>query len=194
NQFGRGRVPMQQSRIDPASFRKASVMTGAHPVSPSRESFHPTDRQVSPGSIPSRANNQHFFTSNARGGASVQTEHGVNNFNRGGTPTNGQAQQNTARPGFHSFGQANSGNPNPGNRPGGFGAGGNAVGSMNRGPVSEQMSRPSQSTNQGQRGFSPPSSQQSQPVQSSRPNWHTFTPPSGQQGQSNGGGRTFERQ
>jgi hypothetical protein len=195
NQFGRGRVPMQQSKIDPASFRKASVMTGANPVSPSRESFHPTDRQVNPSSIPSRANsNQHFFSSNARQGASVQAEHGVNNFNRGGNPTSGPAQQNTARPGFHSFGQANSGNANPGNRPGGFGSGGNASGSVNRGSASEQTSKPSQSPNQVQRGFSPPSSQQGQSIQSSRPNWHTFTPPSGQQTQSNRGARTFEMQ
>jgi hypothetical protein len=173
--FGHGRVSMQQSRIDPGSFRQASMMTGAHPVSPSRESFHPTDRQVSPNSIPSRANsNQHFFSSNARQGASVQAEHGGNNFSRGGGPTNGQAQQNTARPGFNSFGQADKGN-------------------ANRGPASEQMSRQPQSSNQGQRGFTPPSSQQSQSIQSSRPGWRTFTPPSGQQNQSNGG-RTFEAQ
>ena len=48
NEFGSGRVPMQQSRIDAGSFRQASVMTGANPVSPSRESFRPTDRQVEP--------------------------------------------------------------------------------------------------------------------------------------------------
>ena len=197
--FGHGRVPMQQSRIDAGTFRQASVMTGAHPVSPSRESFRPTDRQVSPSSIPSHANtNQHFFSNNARQGGSVQAQHGANNFNHGGNPASGQAQQNTARPGFHSFGQANSGNPNPGNRSGGFGASGNVGGSVNRGPVSEQMSRPSQSPNQtpnqAQRGFSPPSHQQGQSIQSSRPNWHTFTPPSGQQSHSNGGGRTVEGQ
>jgi len=194
NQFGHGRVPMQQSRIDAGSFRKASIMTGANPVSPSRESFHPTDRQASPGSIPNRANSsQHFFSSNARQGASVQAGHGVNSFNRGGNPTSGQAQQNTARPGFHSFGQANSGNPNPSNRPGGFGAGGNTGGKVNQGPASNQNSGSPQSPNQGQRGFSPPSSHQGQPIQSSRPNWRTFTPPSGQPTQSNGG-RTFEGQ
>lgn len=175
NQFGRGRVSMQQSRIDPASFRKASVMTGANPVSPSRESFHPTDRQVSPSSIPNRASsNQHFFSSNARQGASVQVEHGGNNFNRGGNATNGQPAQNTARPGINGFGQTNNGN-------------------VNRGPASEQMSRQPQSSNQGQRSFTPPSSQQGQSIQSSRPGWRTFTPPSGQQNQSNGG-RTFESQ
>jgi hypothetical protein len=174
NQFGRGRVPTQQSRLDPASFRKASLMTGANPVSPSRESFRPTDRQVNPGSIPSRANNnQRFFSSNARQGASVQNGRGVNNFNRGGNPSGGQVQQNTARPGFNGFGQTNNGNGNRGN-------------------AAELSSRPTPSTNSGQRGFTSPSSQQSQSIQSSRPGWHTFTPPSGQS-QSNGG-RTFEGQ
>jgi len=194
NEFGHARVPMQQSRIDAGTFRKASVMTGANPVSPSRESFHPTDRQVSPGSIPNRANsNQHFFSSSARQGASVQAEHGVNNFNRGGNPTSGQPQQNTARPGFQSFGPANSGNTNPGNRPGGVGTGGNAVGRVNQGPAPDQNSKLPQSPNQGQRGFTPPSAQQGQSIQSSRPNWHTFTPPSGQAIQPNGS-RTFEGQ
>src|SRR6266436_391730 len=174
-EFGHGRVPMQQSRVDAGSFRQASMMTGAHPVSPSRESFRPTDRQVNPSSIPNRASsNQHFFSSNARQGASVQAEHGGNNFNRGGNPTNGQPQQNTTRPGFNGFGQTNNGN-------------------VNRGSASEQMSRQPKSSNQGQRGFTPPSSQQGQSIQSSRPGWRTFTPPSGQQNQSNGG-RKFESQ
>jgi hypothetical protein len=194
NQFGRDRVPMQQSRIDPASFQKASVLTGAHPVSPSHESFHPTDRQANPSSIPNRASgNQHFFSSTARQNTPVQTGRTETNFNRGGTPGGNQTQQNPVRPGFHSFGQTNSGNANPGSRPGGFRAGENATGNVNRGPTSEQFSRPSQSPNQGQRGFTPPSSQQSPPNQSSRPSWRAPTPPSGQQMQSNGG-RTFEGQ
>ncbi len=46
NQFGRGRVPMQQSRIDPGTFRQASLMTGANPVSPSRRKL-PLDRPAS---------------------------------------------------------------------------------------------------------------------------------------------------
>ena len=88
NEFGHGRVPMQQSRIDAGSFRQASVMTGANPVSPSRESFHPTDRQVNPGSIPNRASsNQHFFSSTARQNTSFQSGRGASDFNRGGSPT-----------------------------------------------------------------------------------------------------------
>jgi hypothetical protein len=175
NEFGHGRVPMRQSRIDAGSFRQASVMTGANPVSPSRESFHPTDRQVNPSSIPSRANgNQRFFSNNGRQGGPVQAEHGSNTFNRGGVPTNSQAQQNTARPGFNGFGQANNGN-------------------ANRGSAPEQSSRPVSSPNPGQRGFNAPPAQQSQSIQSSRSGWRTFTPPGGSQIHSNGG-RTFEGQ
>jgi hypothetical protein len=175
NQFGRGRVPMQQSRIDPGSLRQASVMTGANPVSPSRESFRPTDRQASPSSIPSRSNgNQHFFSSTARQNAPVQAGRGASDFNRGQTRTSGPVQQNTGRPGFNSLGQANNGN-------------------VNRAPASGHSSGPVSSPNAGQRGFTPPSSQQSQSIQSSRPGWRTFTPPGGSQTPSNGG-RTFAGQ
>jgi hypothetical protein len=154
NEFGHGRVPTQQSRIDAGSFRQASLMTGTHPVSPSRESFRPTDRQVNPNSIPNRAgSNQHFFSSNGRQNTSFQGGHNDSNFNRGG------------------------GTP----------------GNTNRGPVNGESSRPPQSSNQGQRGFTPPTSQQSQSIQSSRPGWRTFTPPGGRQTQPNGG-RTFESQ
>lgn len=163
-EFGRGRVSMQQSRIDPGTFRKASVMTGANPVSPSRESFQSTNRQANPRSIPNRStSNQRFFSSNARSNASFQSGNRAGSFNRGGNFGNAPAPQNSERPGWRGFGQAN-------------------VGNVNRGPAP--------STNSGQRGFSEPSSRQSQSIQSSRPGWRTFTPPSGQP-QSNGG-RTFE--
>jgi hypothetical protein len=174
NQFGRGRVPLQQSKIDAGSFRQASVMTGANPVSPSRESFHPTDRQASPGSIPTRVNNnQRFFSGNAGQTSSVQSGHGVNNSNRGGNPSSGQVQQNSPRPGFNGLGQTNNGN-------------------VNQGPAAVQPSRPMSSPNAGPRASTPPPSQPPQSIQSSRPGWHTFTPPSGQP-QSNDG-RRFEGQ
>ena len=54
DQFGRGRVPAQQARVDEGSFRQASMLTGRNPVAPSRESFHASDRQVSAGAIPRR--------------------------------------------------------------------------------------------------------------------------------------------
>jgi len=194
-QFGRDRVPMQQSRIDAASFHQASVMTGAHPVSPSHESFHPTNQQVSPASIPNRAsNNQRFFSSNARSSAPVQAGNGASNSNHGTNGATGQTQPNAPRPGFHSFGPTNSSNASPGNRPGGFGASGNASGNVNRNPAPQQMARPSQSPNQGQHTFTPPTSQPNQSIQSSRPGWRTFTPPStppSRQPQSSGGGRSF---
>jgi hypothetical protein len=108
DRFGRDRVPMQQSRIEPGDFRKASVMTGANPVSPSRESFHPTDRPVSPNSIPSRGiNNQRFFSSNnARVSPSYQGANGAGNFSRGGnvgpSPRENQSMQ-SSRPGWRTF-------------------------------------------------------------------------------------------
>jgi hypothetical protein len=84
DQFGRGRVPMQQSRVDAGSFRQASMITGANPVSPSRESFHPTDRQVSQGAIPRAAlSNQRFFSSNARAGGYAQAGSSQGTYNRG---------------------------------------------------------------------------------------------------------------
>jgi hypothetical protein len=166
-------VPMKQSRVDAGTFRQASVMTGANPVSPSRESFRPSDRAVNTSALPSRANsNPRFFSTNTNGNAhqntSVQGERGAANFNRGVNSANTNSvnrlgnprQQNSGRLGpqgpsqtAHSFGEANSGNVNR----------------VNRGPSAQ------------------PPSQGPRSIQSSRPGWHTFTPPSGQQAQPNGG-------
>ncbi len=167
--FGRGRVPQRQSRIDAGSFRQASMMTGANPVSPSRESYRASDRQPNPGSIPNRGvTNQRFFNGNARANGSFQGNNGGGNSNRGGGNFgNNAGPQNAGRTGSAGFDQSNTGR-------------------VNRGPESSQ--------NPGQRGYTQaPSQQQSQPIQSSRPGWRTFTPPSGQQGSSNGG-RGFENQ
>ena len=218
DQFGRGRVPAHQQRFDAGSFRQASMMTGANPVSPSRESFRPSDRQVSPSAIPNRAAaNQRFFSGNARQGVQGQAERGQSGFNRGGNPSGGQPQQNNARPGFRSFGSNNSGNVNPGSRQDGLnprgnqaqqntarpvpeqsgqgprGFGSNNSGNMNRAPAPEQMGRPSEGNTRGQREYAPPSPQQAPSNQSSRPDWRTINPPS-RESQPNGGGRTFEGQ
>lgn len=84
NEFGHNRVPMQQSRIDAGTFRQASVMTGANPVSPSHESFQSTSRQVNPGSIPNRAvSSQHFFSGTARQSTSFQAGRNTSAFNGG---------------------------------------------------------------------------------------------------------------
>ena len=113
SEFGRGRVSMQQSRIDAGSFRQASMMTGANPVSPSRQSFQSTDRQVNPGSIPNRASsNQHFFSSNARSNTSVQAGRGASDFNRGGNPASntnrGFASGQASNQGARSFNSSSS--------------------------------------------------------------------------------------
>ena len=100
NQFGHGRVSMQQSRIDAGSFRQASVMTGANPVSPSRESFQSTNRQVSPSAIPNRSmSSQRFFSSStARQNTSVQGGRGATDLNRGGNPGGGMNHGPTSGP------------------------------------------------------------------------------------------------
>jgi FecR protein len=195
DRFGRERVPTHQERFDAGSMRQASVITGGHPVSPSRESFRPSDRQVSPASIPTRAGaNQRFF-SNVRQGGSPQGASVQGGFNRGGNPAVSQPQQNAARP------------VNPGNQQGMVNPGGNQLqqnaqrpgfrtfssngsGNMNRGPVSEQSARPSQSNMQGPRGFVPPASQQAPASPSTRPGWRPFSPPASSP-QPEAGGRNF---
>ena len=84
DQFGRGRVPAQQARVDAGSFRQASMITGSNPVSPSRESFHSTDRQASAASIPRAASsNQHFYSSTTRQGATGQAPGAQAGYSRG---------------------------------------------------------------------------------------------------------------
>lgn len=157
NEFGRARVPMQQSRIDPGRFRQASLMTGASPVSPARQSFQPTDRQVNSRSLPTRSNNQRFFSGTARSNTSFQGGANTGNLNRGDNSNRGgnfnrPPQQNEGRPGPNGFGQ-----PNNNNAP------------MNRGSVSQ----PSPSRAQT------PSQTPSQTIESSRPGWRPFRPPTG---------------
>lgn len=114
NQFGRGAVPAQQQRFDSASLRQASVMTGANPVSPSRASFNSTNRQVSPGAIPNRANsNQRFFSSSARTGT-PQAGRAQAGFNRGG---NSAASSPAARPSMENT-QGQRSFTSPASRPG----------------------------------------------------------------------------
>jgi hypothetical protein len=132
SQFGHDRVPMQQSRIEASTFRQASALTGANPVTPSRESYRPAGRQANPRSIPSRSpSSQHFFSSNSRANATAQASGG--NFNRGGN-LSGNPAQSTAR----GFGPENSA-------------------SVNRGSASAQSSQSIQSSRPGWRTFTPPS-------------------------------------
>jgi len=146
NRFGNGRVSMQQSRIDPGTFRKASVMTGASPITPSRTSFNSTDRGANPRSIPSRTiSNQRFF-SNARQNGFAQAGNGGENLNRSGNA--------------------------PGNANGAFGNGQTTrpLQSTNQGqrglpPPTPQQGQSIQSSRPGWRTFTPPSGQ---PTQSNR--------------------------
>ena len=101
DQFGRGRVPAQQQRFNEGSFRQASVMTGSLPVTPSRESFRPTDRQVNATALPNRTSaNQRFFGGSSQG-ATPQAGRGQFGSNRGGNP--GASGQTSARPGWRTF-------------------------------------------------------------------------------------------
>jgi len=140
DQFGRGRVPAQQARVDAASFHEASMITGRSPISPSRQSFQPTDRQASPSSIPNRSTgSQHFFSSSARSNGSFQGGNNAGNFNRGGVNSSNQS----SRPGWQSFNRP-SGQQQPNGGARGFENQGGAQGRPNYSQPS-QSSRPTES-------------------------------------------------
>ena len=143
NQFGNARVSMQQSRIDASSFRQASVMTGANPVAPSRNSFNPTDRRANPSSIPSRASgSQHFFSSSERQNTLIRSGSNPSNFSRGANPGAG------ATGGASGQMPRDSQSPNQGQR--GFNA------------PSTQQGQSIQSSRSGWHTFTPPSGQGTQ--------------------------------
>jgi hypothetical protein len=120
---------MQQQRLDAASFRQANVITGGHPVSPSRESFRPSDRQVSPRAIPNRAvTSQRFFGGSRQGGSysygsnrgayagsnaqSARPSMGNSQTQRGYNQTAPQGPSNqSGRPGWRSFNGPSQNNP-----------------------------------------------------------------------------------
>jgi hypothetical protein len=60
NQFGRGRVAVNQRGVDAAQFRQAGLLTGAVPVTPTRESLRVSDRAVNPSTM--HDGNRNFFT------------------------------------------------------------------------------------------------------------------------------------
>ena len=153
--FGHASVPGHQVGLDSRALRQASVITSGHPVTPTRESFRPSDRSVNPAAIPTRAATNQRFYSTARAGVAPQGQTAQGGFNRGGNPAVNQPQQNAGRGGPSGFG------PN------------NNSGSANRGTVAAPPNV------QSSRGFAPPpSSQQSQSNQSARPGWHSFSAPS----------------
>ena len=171
-EFGRARVPTQQSRIDVAALQKASVITAGHPVTPSNESFRPSDRQVKPGAVPVQAANQRFFNNSRQVGA----PQGQGGFNRGGNPVANQPQQNAARPGLPN----NAGSSSPATRPVVPNPGGNQPQQNAARPGFHSFSPPSSSgnVNPGTRPTGPnPGGNQPQ-QNAARPGFHSFSPPS----------------
>jgi hypothetical protein len=192
-EFGHGRVPTQQQRVDAASFRQAGVMTGASPFHPTNESFRSTDRSVNPASIPNHsAESQRFFSragsSNGSpmirqqgnsGAQTVQPQRTEGGFNRGGNTGMNQPQQGVGRPAWRDFGSGNA---------------------EAHGSAPTQGRGMNSSNQQGQRPFTPPASQQApsnQPSESTRPGWRTFNSPSQPSQPSapaSNGNRNFDRQ
>ena len=183
DQFGRGAVPQHQQKFDAGTLRNASMMTGAHPVTPSHESFQSTNRQVSSGAIPNRGNtNQRFYSSNSPQSMARQAGNSQGSFNRGNSPAGSQSPQSMARPGFHSFG---SGNVNRGSV-----AGQNNAQPQVHSQSQQHVFTPPANPQSQLRGFTPPAQQQQQ---SSRPAFRPFTPPSNQS-QPGGASRPYQGQ
>jgi hypothetical protein len=115
NEFGRGAVSMHQEAISEASFRQASAMAGRMPVSPSRESFSPSNREPSASTIRngSAAGSQRFFSSSRgsegagagfRGSSSSGFSNNAGRSVQGGT----QGGWNRFTPPSHSASQSQS--------------------------------------------------------------------------------------
>jgi uncharacterized protein DUF6600/FecR-like protein len=131
SQFGRGRVPVRQTGIEASTFRQTRMMTGVNPVTPSRQSFQSTDRQVNPRSVPSTpVSNQRFFSSN---NARLTGPAQAGGVNRGPNATANSPQSNA-----RGFAPGNPAN-------------------VNRGPSSTEPREPVQSSRPGWRTFTPPS-------------------------------------
>ena len=122
NQFGRGAVSTHQGQISEASFRQASLVAGKMPVTPSRESFSPSNRAANPSSFRN---------------APPSSQH----FSNGGSRTNAGPPTGANAAGSRSFGNTNAVN-NSARVQSGFGGNRNA-GSFER-PSSQS---PSQNTN-----------------------------------------------
>jgi hypothetical protein len=191
DQFGRGRVPMDQHGISTAQFHQASMMTGRMPVAPARQSLGRLENHVSP-SIARTANfnNQHFFSQ----GRSSYTPR----------PFNDQVAQ-TQRMISNSRGQAGAANNSRFSAPArqqSLGDAGNSRSFSNNGARqngSSQPGRPSNSQPDAWHRFTPPSNANRQPAVNGRGSqgqvrnpqmqsqprqnnngWHQFTPPSQQ--------------
>jgi len=74
NEFGRGAVSRHQQPISELSFRKASLVTGKMPVTPSRESFSPSGRFANPSAVRNvPPASQRFFSPGSRASNAANT-------------------------------------------------------------------------------------------------------------------------
>ena len=154
DQFGRGRVAVSQRGVDAAQFRQAGLLTGAVPVTPSRESLRVSDRAVSPATM--HDGSQRFFTRSRPAAAPASFSQQAAQVQRTLDAARGQ--------------MGGAGTPN--GRPAGTPAGG-AVGTQPNaggGRPSEWAARGAQGGNSG-RAVTPSGSPASQPAQ---PGWHSF--------------------
>ena len=102
--FGRGAVSMHQDHISEGDFRQASGMTGRMPVTPSHESFQPTNRAASASTVRSGSpNSQRFFSASASTSRSAGSFGNGDGGFRGGAANVNRGTGGPAQPGWHSF-------------------------------------------------------------------------------------------
>jgi len=173
SEFGRGRVPMNQARIDDATFRQASAMTGRMPVTPSRESYSPTGHFANASNFRNMpSSSQHFFSPNrGNGGFAANNSRSQGAFadRSNGVRGNSQASSQNGRSGWRTFtppSSANRGNSqsSAGNRGGNQqsfagdrGAAENRDPAMNRGAAQNRAGN-----NGGWQHFTPPTQAQNE--------------------------------
>lgn len=80
NEFGRAAVSTHQERVSEASFRQSSMVAGKMPVTPSRESFSPSNRAAGTSSVRNAASSsQHFYSAGSRTNTAAGTSRGFGN-------------------------------------------------------------------------------------------------------------------
>lgn len=162
DQFGRGRVSMDQHGISAAQFHQTSMMTGRLPAVPSRQSLGSVQNHVSP-SIARTAgfNNQHFFSQ----GRPSSTQRSFNDQ---------VAQTQRMISSSHSV-------SNDGARQNGFSQSGRSSSSQSdawhRFTPPSSANRQSETSGRDAQGQSRNPQGQSQPRQNNN-GWHQFTQPS----------------
>ena len=124
SEFGRGRVPANQGRINESDFAGARAMTGRVPMTPSRESYSPTGRAANASEFRNMpSSSQRFFSANRGNGNVGAANRGVMNAQgsraqtplgsdrngmRGNSP--GAPAQNQRANGWHAFTPPSSAN------------------------------------------------------------------------------------